>query len=91
MQRTDVTFTDGFAIDLFSAQPRSLSITQNPNPSASGEFVTAKDPSGMSLGSGFWTAVNNFSWVIKFSESDVNGMLLSPVLSFLRRSNRSCC
>jgi hypothetical protein len=76
MQRTDKTFTDGFAIDLFSAQPRTLSVTQNPNPSAPGEFVTAKDPSDMSLGSGFWTAVNNISWVMKFSDSGVNGMFL---------------
>jgi hypothetical protein len=73
MQRTDLTFTDGLDLDLFSATQYNLTVTQNFRPSAPGAFVTAKDPSIASLGSGFWTAVLNYSYVFKFEKTEVHG------------------
>lgn len=55
---------------------RNLSVEKNDKPSTPGEYVTPMDPTAMFLGSSFWTAINSYSWVLKFDQQSTHGTQL---------------
>lgn len=61
MQRTDVDYPDGLALDLFSPVSRSVIVTQKHSP-LPGRYVTG------SSGEPF-IALSNFSYIIKVNET----------------------
>lgn len=61
MERTDVDFTDGLALDLFSPKNRTVRVTQNPSP-LPGNFVVG------STGEPF-IALSSYSYIVKTNDS----------------------
>jgi hypothetical protein len=62
MQRTDVDFPDGMAIDLFSPGAHSFIATTKTPPSAPATSVQGSTGEP-------WIAINNYSWVITVNET----------------------
>ncbi|CAE6450929.1 unnamed protein product [Rhizoctonia solani] len=75
MQQTSLIFPDGLHLLLHSPNAHNLSVEKMDQPSAPAGFVTPADSAAAPLGSGFWTAIYNYSWSIKFQEQNVDDVI----------------
>ncbi|CAE6470205.1 unnamed protein product [Rhizoctonia solani] len=75
MEPTKLVFPDGLRLLLYSPNAQNVSVEKKDQPSAPAGFVTPLDSTAVSLGSGFWTAIYNYSWSIAFEAKDVDDIV----------------
>jgi hypothetical protein len=61
---------------LYSPRAQNLSVEKKDQPSAPAGFVTPLDFTAVSLGSGSWMPIYNYSWIINFEAQNVDGKLV---------------
>ncbi|CAE6384519.1 unnamed protein product [Rhizoctonia solani] len=84
MQPTNLVFPDGLHLLLYSPNAQNLSVEKKDQPSAPAGFVTPLDSAAVSLGSGFWTAIYNYSWSINFEAQRVDDVIATVEVPYSR-------
>ncbi|KAF8740468.1 AAA domain, partial [Rhizoctonia solani] len=86
IQPTSLTFPDGLHLLLYSPSAQNVSIEKKDQPSAPSGFVTPLDSAAVSLGSGSWMAMYNYSWSINFESQSADDVIATIEVPYSRET-----
>ncbi|CAE7140988.1 unnamed protein product [Rhizoctonia solani] len=75
MQPTNLVFPDGLRLLVYSPNAQNISVEKKDQPSAPAGFVTPLDFAAVSLSSGSWMAIYNYSWNISIQAENADDVV----------------